>query len=141
MRLFLRTAFKGQTPPENGPPRSGCRKQISNLIPPGFVTDFNPLEYILFLSNQNRTSFMAGAIRAVRPPGAITRRYAPGHTRRITSVRAEDGRASGHSARAFTRCYLGIYNAVEPYSDRGMRKVYPVPDMPWSNVTNALQRL
>src|SRR5689334_12960987 len=60
-----------------------------------------------------------------------------GHTQGITSVRAETERPSGgHSARTFTRCYLGIYNAVKPYSDRGMCKVYPVADVPWSNMTD-----
>ena len=95
MRLSLRTPLKWRTPPENDPPCSGCLKQIQNPTPPGFVTDFNPLDSILFLSNQNRTSFMAGMIRAVRPPGAIMRRCALEHTQRIISVRAEDGRPRG----------------------------------------------
>jgi hypothetical protein len=73
--------------------------------------------------------------RRVPPRGGASGAYSG-----ITSIRAEDGRHRGHSARRFARCYLGIYDAVESYSDGSMRKVYPVPDVPWSNVTNALQR-
>jgi hypothetical protein len=48
-------------------------------------------------------------------------------------------RVASMGARAY--CDVGIRNAVEPYSDRGVCKVNPVPYVPWADLIDALQRL
>ena len=70
MRFSLRTALKGATHRMKTIRLAMAAETTFKPDPAGSVTDLNPLDAILFLSNQDRTLFMAclswsGGIRTV----------------------------------------------------------------------------